>query len=67
MITNELVVNLKEVEDEAIEINRQFHNYRRMREQHRERVFSLMAQTQDSHELKELSRILMLTVKKEEE
>ena len=58
--------NLKEVEEEAIEVNRRYNAYCLLRGQHRDRVFSLLSQATDERELKELSRILMLTIKKEE-
>ena len=59
--------NLKAVEEEALEVNRRQNSYRLLRSQHRDRVFDLMGQAIDEDELKELTRILMLTVRKEEE
>lgn len=59
--------NLKAVEEEALEVNRRLNSYRLLRVQHRDRVLDLMGQATDEDELKELTRILMLTVRKEEE
>jgi len=59
--------NLKAVEEEALEVNRRLNSYRLLRAQHRDRVLDLMGQATDEDELRELTRILMLTVRKEEE
>ena len=58
--------NLKEVEEEALEVNRRYNSWSLLRNQHRERVFSLLGQATEEEELKQLSKILMLTIKKEE-
>lgn len=55
------MINLDDLEEEAVEVNRRFNNYQSLRLQHRERVMELFGETEDPKELKELARILMMT------
>jgi hypothetical protein len=54
-------MDTRELEQEAVEVNRRFNNYQALRQQHRERVIELLDASEDNREIKGLARILLLT------
>ena len=61
-----LNINFDELLEEALEVNRQYNNYRLLREQHRERVIDLLDNMKDGEPARELGKILMITSSREE-
>ena len=59
-------MNIKELEEEALEVNRLYNNYQMLRKQHREKIIDQLALTEEGAEAKELARILLITMMKEE-
>jgi len=59
--------NTKALEEEAIEVNRAYMRWVKLRKQHRDKALVLIQATDDPDEVKEIARILLLTVRKEEE
>jgi hypothetical protein len=59
-------MNLEELEEEALEVNRRYMNYQALRQQHRERVIAAFDETFDPEDIKKLVNILMVTTRKEE-
>ena len=61
-------INLEELEEEALEVNRLFMSWQMLRTQHRERVMEALKDMpmDNSAEIKRLAEIMMRTVIKEE-
>ena len=59
------MINLKDIEEEAIEVNRRQNNWKQLKKQHRKKVMDLLELSDDEKELKKLVRILMQTTDKE--
>ena len=55
----------KELEEEAVEVNRRQNDWKRLKKQHRKKVMDLLELSGDEKELKKLVRILTLTTDKE--
>ena len=58
------MLNIKELEEEAIEVNRRYNSYLALRGQHRTKVMDLLELSNNEKELKKLVRILTLTTNK---
>ena len=59
-------INIAELEEEAVEVNRLYVNWQMLRTQHRERVLNALDVTLDPEGVKRLVKILTLTLRKEE-
>lgn len=55
------MLKLKDLEEEAVEVNRRYNNYLALKKLHRKTVIKLLDTSDDNREIKELARILMLT------
>jgi len=60
------MLNIQELEEEAVEVNRRQNDWLRLKQQHRKSVMDLLELSDDKGELKKLVRILMLTTNKEQ-
>ena len=59
------MINLKDIEEEAVEVNRRQNDWKRLKKQHRKKVMDLLELSDDEKELKRLVYILTLTTDKE--
>ena len=61
-----MALNLKELEDEAIEVNRRYNDYILLRSQHREKIINIIENLDNGDPVREFAKILMITSSREE-